>query len=140
MTISGADRIGRLVLDTSAYSHFRKRHATTASHIARADAVLIPVTVLGELEAAFRVGSRAAENRVALADFLAEQFVFVLDVTRNIAQRYGELFAQLRRAGTPLPSNDIWIAAATIDAGGHLLTFDSDFGRIETLPHTLLRP
>jgi hypothetical protein len=44
-----------------------------------------------------------------------------------VARRYGRLFADLRRAGTPIPINDIWIAATTLDCGGHLLTFDGDF-------------
>ena len=51
----------------------------------------------------------------------------------------GELFVALRRAGTPIPVNDIWIAAATIDAGAHLLTFDSDFDRIAQLDRTIFR-
>ena len=138
MKSSGAEPIERLVLDTSAYSRLRAQHAATADHVARAITVLLPVTVLGELEAAFRLGSRLDENRVALKDFLSEEFVSVLDVTRGVALRYGELHAGLRRAGSPVPSNDIWIAAATLDSGGHLLTFDADFARIHGLPHTLL--
>jgi tRNA(fMet)-specific endonuclease VapC len=138
MTISGAEPTERLVLDTSAYSRFRAQHHETADHIARAEAVLVPVTVIGELEAAFRLGTRLAENRVALGEFLAEPFVLVLDVTKNIARKYGEINAQLRRSGTPVSSNDIWIAAATLDAGGTLVTFDSDFSRIPNLPLVLL--
>lgn len=139
MTSSGAEQIERLVLDTSAYSRLRAQHTETADQIARAETVLLPVTVIGELEAAFRAGSRTAENRVALTDFLGEPFVFVLDVTTSVAKRYGELYADLRRKGSAVASNDIWIAAATIDSGGHLLTFDSDFERFEGLQLTLLR-
>jgi tRNA(fMet)-specific endonuclease VapC len=138
MTISGAEPVERLVLDTSAYSRLRAKHAVTADHIARTEAVLVPVTVLGELEAAFRLGTRLDENRVALADFLAEDVVSVLDVTKSVARRFGELYAGLRRAGRAVPSNDIWIAAATLDCGGHLLTFDSDFERFDELPVTVL--
>lgn len=138
MTSSGAEAIERLVLDTSAYSRLRAQHQATADQIARADAVLLPVTVIGELEAAFRLGARVAENRVALADFMAEPFVFVLDVTKSVAKRYGEIYADLRRKGSPVPSNDIWIAAATLDCGGHLLTFDTDFQRFDGLPLTLM--
>ena len=140
MTISGAEAIERLVLDTSAYSQLRSGHTQVIDLVARAGIVLMPVVVLGELEAAFEVGSRATENRVALTDFLAEPFVSVLTTTHEVARRYGEIFGRLRRAGTPIPVNDIWIAATTLDCGGHLLTFDRDFQRVETLRCTVISP
>lgn len=135
---SGAEPVDRLVLDTSAYSHLRIGHPRVLELVAAAATIILPVTVLGELEAAFALGSRAAENRTRLTEFLAEPFVAVLDVTRSVARRYGETFARLRRAGTPIPINDVWIAAATFDCGGHLLTFDQDFERVEGLPVIVL--
>ena len=137
MTISGADR---LVLDTSAYSHFRTGHPEVLDALARAERVLIPATVLGELEAAFELGNRARENRRALKTYLEETFVDVLPVTPAVAHHYGRVFSALRRAGTPIPVNDIWIAAATLDCGGTLLTFDRDFSRIPGLDHCTLTP
>lgn len=130
--------VSRLVLDTSAYSHFRTGHPDVLEAMALAERVLIPVTVLGELEAAFEWGSRARENRRALESYLEEAFVDVLPVTPSVARHYGRAFVALRRAGTPLPVNDIWIAAATMDCGGTLLTFDRDFGRIAGLGHLTL--
>ncbi len=131
-------RIDRPVLDTSAYSRLRAGDQQVIEVVASAETVLIPAVVLGELEAAFELGSRPAENRLALADFLAEPFVATLDVTRSVARRYGETFVKLRRAGTPIPVNDIWIAATTFDCGGRLLTFDSDFQRVDGLPRIVL--
>lgn len=133
MPSSGVERVARLVLDTSAYSHFRRGHAGVLEALARAERVLIPVTVLGELEAAFELGTRPRENRRVLDDFVAEPFVEVFDATPSVARHYGRVFAALKRAGTPLPANDIWIAAATLDCGGTLLTFDHDFERVTSL-------
>jgi predicted nucleic acid-binding protein len=130
----------RIVLDTSAYSHFRGNRAEVVDRIATADVVYLPTIVLGELEAAFRLGRRTADNRAKLEEFLDEDFVGVLPVTPDVARRYGEIFVELRTAGTPIPVNDIWIAAATIDAGGHLVTFDADFDRIARLERTVLAP
>lgn len=130
----------RIVLDTSAYSHFRGNHAEVVDRIAAADVVYLPTIVLGELEAAFRLGRRTGDNRAKLEEFLREDFVGVLPVTADVARCYGELFAELRAAGTPIPVNDIWIAAATIDAGAELITFDTDFGRIARLQHTIFEP
>ncbi len=138
MTSSGADPISRLVLDTSAYSHMRAGHDAVLDIIAAAEIVLMPVTVLGELEAGFELGSRARENRVVLAEFLDEPFVSILPITPEVARRYGQIFADLRRAGTPITINDIWIAATAVDCGGHLLSFDQNFHRIQSLECTVL--
>lgn len=129
----------RIVLDTSAYSHFRGNHTEVVQRIAAADIVYLPTIVLGELEAAFRQGRRTSDNRSKLDEFLHEDFVAVLPVTSDVARRYGEIFVELRAAGTPIPVNDIWIAATAIDAGAELITFDSDFERIARLERTLMR-
>ena len=123
----------RVVLDTSAYSHLRRGHEGVVAALARATVVLVPATVLGELHAGFSVGGRRVENERVLEDFLAEPFVTVVPVTADVARRYGEVHAALRRAGTPIPINDVWIAAAALDAGATVLTFDADFERIPGL-------
>jgi tRNA(fMet)-specific endonuclease VapC len=133
---SGASQ--KLVLDTSAYSHLRTGHEATHELVAAAAIVLLPTIVLGELEAAFRRGSRYPENRNLLEEFLGEPFVAVLDVTHDVSRAYGRLFARLRAAGTPIPINDVWIAACTMSVEGHLLTFDQDFERVDSLTLTLL--
>jgi tRNA(fMet)-specific endonuclease VapC len=130
----------RIVLDTSAYSHFRSNHAGVVDRLATADRVYMPTVVLGELEAAFRRGRRTSDNRAKLDELLREDFVAVLPVTTDVARRYGELFAELRAAGTPIPINDVWIAATTIDAGAELITFDTDFEHIARLERTILVP
>ena len=140
MIISGGEVVDRLVLDTSAYSHFRAGHPQVLDHLAQATTVVIPVTVLGELEARFQLGRRALENQLTLAEFLGEPFVTVWPTTTAVARHYGRLFAELKRAGTPVPVNDVWIAAACLDCIGRLVTFDGDFKRIPGLECTLLVP
>jgi tRNA(fMet)-specific endonuclease VapC len=138
MTRSGSS--DRLVVDTSAYSHFRAGHPEAIDCLARAAAIILPTIVLGELEAAFRLGSRERENRHALDELLVEPFVAVQPVNVEVSREYGEIFAALRRAGTPIPVNDIWIAACARSTGATLLTFDRDFERIPELRCRLLRP
>lgn len=116
----------------------RAGHIRVLDLISRCNLVQIPTTVLGELEAGFRLGSRYLENRRALDEFQAEPFVSVLPVTPEVAQGYGQIFAELRRKGTPIPTNDVWIAAVTLEARSHLVTFDEDFRAVKGLPHTLL--
>lgn len=140
MTLFGADLSLRLVLDTSAYSHFRAGNEQVLDLIAAAEIVFLPTIVLGELAAGFALGRRERENHMLLAEFLGEPFVSILPVTPGVSQQYGRLFASLRRAGTPIPINDIWIAATTLDCGGHLLTFDEDFEKVSSLACTVLKP
>lgn len=98
----------------------------------------MPVPVLGELEAGFEQGRRTRENQQVLSDFLEEPFVTVMDLTRETVRHYARIVAALRRAGTPIPINDVWIAAATRECGGHLLTFDRHFQYVADLDATIL--
>lgn len=129
---------GRIVLDTSAYSHLRGGSEQVSDAIAAAQTVYVSVVTLGELEAGFELGTRAAENRARISEFLSAPFVAVLPVTRDVSRVYGRIFAQLRRAGTPVGVNDIWIAASAIDAGAQVITFDADFEKIAGLDLCLL--
>jgi tRNA(fMet)-specific endonuclease VapC len=135
---SREERPARLVLDTSAYSRLRAGDERVHDLVAAAEVVLMPATVLGELWGAFELGSRTRENRVALTEFLNEAFVSVVTVSAAVARQYGRVYAALRRAGTPIPVNDMWIAASAIDQGACLLTFDRDFSRVAGLDHILL--
>lgn len=104
----------------------------------RASVIFVPAPTIGELEAAFRRGTRARANQALLDQFLEEPVVREVEIDRMIARRYGALFAALRSAGTPLPINDVWIAAATIEVGARLVTFDRDFERVPGLGLELL--
>jgi tRNA(fMet)-specific endonuclease VapC len=137
---SGSRHPARLALDSSAYHHLVHGDDRVKEHVVRASAVLIPAIVLGELEAGFVLGRRVKENRQKLADLLDEAVVQVVPVDEAVARTYGELVRQLRKAGTPVAVNDIWIAATTIEHRGHLLTFDRDFERFAGLDCTVLAP
>jgi tRNA(fMet)-specific endonuclease VapC len=125
-----------VVLDTSAYSHFRAGHVTLHARLEAAHELIMPTVVLGELHAAFRGGSRFLDNEASLERFLEEPFVTVRPIDGEVSARYGEVFSQLKRARTPIPTNDIWIAAVTLETGGHLLSFDGDFSRVAGLSWT----
>ena len=125
-------------LDTNAYSRLMIGHAPLTELLETADEIAIPATVLGELHAGFEQGARRAENRRALAEFLRLPGVATLPITGEIAERYGILVGQLARAGTPIPTNDIWIAAAALEIGARLVSYDTHFSAIPWL--TVLAP
>jgi tRNA(fMet)-specific endonuclease VapC len=132
-----ADQPVRLALDTSAYSRFRAGDTRVHDLIAAAEIVFLSATVLGELYGAFELGARAKENRIALAEFLAEPFVEIAPISADVARRYGKVYAGVRRRGRPIPVNDMWIAAAAIDKAACLVTFDHGYEHVAGLDYLL---
>lgn len=122
-----------LALDTSAYAAMRRGDPRLRDLIGSADRVLVSTIVLGELWYGFAHGKRPAENRAALRAFLTHPLVDTLPVTPTTADRYARIAAALRRKGSPIPTNDMWIAAQALEAGADLVSFDRHFGRIEGL-------
>ena len=122
--------MSRLCLDTSAYSSFRRGHDGAVEAIASARWIGVPAIVLGELRFGFLLGNRADANERELQDFLAHPVNTVLDVDDAAARAYAEIVAALRRAGTPVPTNDAWIAALAAREGATVLTHDDHFDRI----------
>ena len=120
----------RICLDTNAFSALSKGDPNVKTVIEEADEVILPATVFGELMFGFLNGSRFSENEKLLSRFLEEDGVSLQPVTHDIAERYGYVKAALKRNGTPIPENDIWIAAAALETGSRLVTYDSDFAHV----------
>ena len=117
-------------VDTSAYSHLMRGREALRVRLEEADAVYVPATVLGELCAGFEMGSRPRQNAAELREFLEQPGVSVIHTGENVAERYGKLVQQLKALGTPIPTNDIWIAAAVLETGSRLLAYDSHFEHV----------
>ena len=118
-----------VALDTNAYCDWRSAgrwHET----LAVADCILVPAIVLGELFHGFHKGRRFAENKRRLEEFLEEPQVAIGDVTRGTAEIYGEFLKQLQKQATPIPTNDIWIAAIVQEYSAILLTRDAHFDHL----------
>lgn len=131
----------RLVLDTSAYSHFRRGDEAVIELIAAASWIGMTAIVLGELRAGFGLGKQRARNEKDLALFLANTVVHRLEVDDEASQIYAEIVVALRRAGTPVPTNDIWIAAVAAREGVHVVTYDAHFDRMARVgAHILSAP
>jgi tRNA(fMet)-specific endonuclease VapC len=123
----------RLALDTSAYSALMRGHRDVVALVRRADAILLPAIVAGELFYGFRRGSRLEENSARLEAFLATTSVELLPVSLTTADRFGRISATLRRKGTPIPTNDVWIAAQAMESGADLLSADTHFEQVDGL-------
>ena len=130
--------MSRYCLDTSAYSNFRRGHLRLVELLDRAEWVGMPTTTLGELHTGFRLGRHRERNEAELSEFLANPAVQVVDVDAEVSRHYADIVAELRRAGTPLPTNDIWIAATAARSGSLLLTFDRHFEQVDRVGAVIL--
>lgn len=124
----------KLLLDTNAYSAFMRGREEIVAQVRRSEAVVMSSVVIGELFFGFRHGTRMNENMALFDDFLAQPLVEWLPVTLTTADRYARIAAALRRKGQPIPSNDLWIAAHTLESGADLITYDQHFDAIDGLP------
>lgn len=124
----------KVLLDTNAYVGLMRGEEQVMRHVRAAEVVFLSSIVVGELLHGFRFGSRYAENRRQFDDFLTAPFVEFLPVSLTTSDRFGLVHAALRRRGTPIPTNDIWIAAHALETGADLLSFDRHFSAIDGLP------
>jgi tRNA(fMet)-specific endonuclease VapC len=120
-----------VILDTNGLSAFADGDATLKSILRDATAIALPVIVLGE----FRYGIRQSRNQTAYEHWLAEYMPAyrVLAVDSETAEQYAEIRHELKRAGRPIPTNDLWIAALTRQHRLPLLSRDRHFDSVHGL-------
>jgi tRNA(fMet)-specific endonuclease VapC len=119
-----------LCIDTNAYAAFKRGHKQIQELLEAADEIVVPTIVLGELYAGFASGSRESVNLLELRSFLQMPGITIAPVSERVAERYGTLIKALRKLGTPLPTNDVWIASIAIETGARILSLHSHFHRI----------
>ena len=123
----------RVAVDTNRLTDLFQGDAELAELLGTCEEVWIPLVALGEIKAGFYGGRQQQRNELLLQKFLAKTTVGVLLPSRETAEHYARLFVQLKRAGTPVPDNDLWIAALVLEHDVSLLTRDGHFDRIPQL-------
>jgi len=125
----------RLLIDTNCYSDMDEGDSEIVRRIQSATEVWLPVIALGELYAGFELGVRKERNEKQLHEFLSQPGVGILLPDEETARHYSKIFHALRRQGTPIPTNDIWIAALALQ---HDLPLDSGDRHFQHVPGLLL--
>jgi tRNA(fMet)-specific endonuclease VapC len=123
----------RVALDTNRLTDLFRGDAELADRLGQCDEVWIPLIVLAEMKAGFLGGSQQSRNEAVLRAFLAKPTVGILLPARETAEHYARLFVQLKRAGTPIPDNDLWIAALALEHDLQLITRDEHFEQVPQL-------
>ena len=117
----------KLALDTNRYTDLCRGDVSAIEMVERVDEVLLPFIVLGELRAGFAVGSQGPRNEAVLRRFLMKPGIGVLYADEQTTHHYGALYRQLRKQGTPIPTNDMWIAALVLQHSLVLCARDAHF-------------
>jgi tRNA(fMet)-specific endonuclease VapC len=123
----------RVALDTNRYVDLCRGLDATVKLLEEAEAVLLPFVVLGELRVGFAQGRRQAENEHTLRRFLLQDGVSVLFADDQTTHHYASVFRQLRRQGTPIPTNDMWLAALVLQHNIALHARDKHFDHLPQL-------
>jgi tRNA(fMet)-specific endonuclease VapC len=125
----------KVLIDTSIYSLAMRGDAGIVGVLRKIDRIGFSAISVGELYSGFKGGRREINNREELALFLDSPRVAVHAIDVETADFYATILDKLRAAGTPIPTNDIWIAAVTFQHGYQLLSKDQHFHSIPGLVH-----
>lgn len=124
----------KIALDVNRYRDVAQNDPAARAIVASADRVYLPFIVLAELRAGFLGGSRGRENEKGLVRFLKSSRVRVLFPDEQTTFHYATIQHQLRSQGTPIPTNDMWVAALVIQHGLHLCSRDGHFDHLPQVP------
>jgi predicted nucleic acid-binding protein len=119
-----------LAIDTNAYTAMAAGDQSMTVVIEGADIVYVPFVVLAELRAGFRAGSRGRRNEQVLQQFLSLPDVNELYPDAQTTRVFADVYSQLRKQGTPIPQNDLWIASLVIQHDLTLLSRDRHFDHL----------
>ncbi len=120
-----------MILDTNALSATADDAPGITEALAKVQSAAIPVIVLGE----YRFGVSQSRKRIELEEWLLKSLPAfrILEITVNTAHHYADLRGELKQAGKPIPSNDIWIAALARQHQMPVLSRDKHFDFIQGL-------
>lgn len=124
----------RIALDTNRYTDLCRGDRAVVEAIEFADEVWLPFIVLGELRAGFAVGTQGPRNEAILRRLLLKPGIAVLYADEQTTHYYATVYRQLRKQGTPIPTNDMWIAALVLQHSLTLCDRDAHFDSLPQLP------
>ncbi len=120
----------RLAIYTNRYVDLCRDAPGVAETLETAEGIYLPFACLAELRAGFAVGSRGPANEQSLRRFLLKDGVSLLFADEQTTHHYASVYRQLRAQGTPIPTNDMWIAALVLQHDLVLYARDQHFDHL----------
>ena len=124
----------RILIDSNRFIDFCAGDEEVVETFEQAAVLVIPFIVLAEIRAGAQLAKRGENQLRALSELLNQPGVRTVHSTDGTAHHYASIFAQLRRKGTPIPTNDIWIAALALEHNLILYSRDAHFDKIPSVP------
>lgn len=125
--------MNRLLIDTNVYSHALRGTPDVVEVLRSVNLLAICAISIGELLSGFKGGKREKQNRKELGQFLDAARVRLLNIDDETAEFYAATLDTLKKAGRPIPTNDIWIGAVALQHGLPLFSKDRHFKSIPGL-------
>ncbi|MDD2662058.1 MAG: type II toxin-antitoxin system VapC family toxin [Methylococcales bacterium] len=122
-----------LLIDTNIYSYAMRGDIETIKPLQQVAHIGISAISIGELLSGFKAGNKEKANRQELNQFLDSPRVTLYSINEETAEYYCLILDQLKKDGTPIPTNDIWIAAVAFQQGMPIYTKDQHFNKIKGL-------
>ena len=123
-----------LLLDTNVLIKFLRGDNKIAKVVSTYEQILVPTVVIGEYKAGVAVETAVGHQQLsALEMFLDSTAVKIVGVTEDVANAYARVFRVLKANGTPIPQNDLWIAACAITKGAVVYSLDTHFSNVPLL-------
>ena len=123
----------RILIDTNIYSLAMRGDASVVDVLRHVDRIGISAVSVGELFSGFKGGNREKQNKKELGVFLDSPRVIIHTIDVETAEFYASVLNRLKKSGTPIPTNDIWIAATVFQHGYKLFTKDKHFENVSGL-------
>lgn len=120
----------RVLIDTNIYIEAMFGNPEIVQKLQKVDMIGLSAISIGELLAGFKIREKQSEQVSQFEEFLDSPRVELCSVTYSTADFYSEIYLNLRKAGTPIPTNDIWIAATALEHGFRIFTIDKHFQNI----------
>ena len=125
--------IKRVLIDTNIYIEFLRGNKDFINVLNSTDMIAFSVVSVGELLAGFKVAKDEQKYLKELDEFLYSPRLLLYDIDTETSEFYAKIFNELKAAGNPIPTNDIWIAALALQHGIKLLTMDNHFKKVPGL-------
>lgn len=124
----------KILIDSNRFIDFCEGQPDIVDAFEQADLLVIPFVVLTEIRVGGLTVKRGEAQVRILHELVQQPGVRVAHSTDTTAHHYASLYARLRKAGTPIPTNDLWIAALAIEHSLVLYSRDAHFDLIPTIP------
>lgn len=118
-----------MIVDTNALSAWRDGDGDLLQVMALAPLLALPVIAIGE----YRYGAIKSSQRPLIESWLNQiiRTIRVLSVSVETTESYAGVRSMLDRKGSPIPSNDMWIAALALQHRLPIISRDAHFDVVD---------